>query len=94
MEVNQQALLRSIFVNSARTQKQIKEHYINFLRPNIKKDDWTLQEDLKLVRLMNMYGKNWKYLEQNFEGRTQNQIKNRYFGRLKKINEKKNIPDQ
>lgn len=43
---------------------------------------------------MNMYGKNWKYLEQNFEGRTQNQIKNRYFGRLKKINEKKNIPDQ
>ena len=39
---------------------------------------------------MNMYGKNWKYLEQNFDGRTQNQIKNRYFGRLKKLAEKKN----
>lgn len=28
-------------------------------------------------------------MERNFEGRTQNQIKNRYFGRLKKIGEKK-----
>ena len=30
----------------------------------------------------------------NFEGRTQNQIKNRYFGRLKKIAEKKGGLDE
>jgi hypothetical protein len=46
--------------------------------------------------MMNKFGRNWKYLEQNFGGRTQNQLKNRYFGRLKKLSEKKtghNIKD-
>lgn len=62
---------------------------MNYLRPNIKKDDWSMEEDLKLINLMNRYGKNWKFLENNLEGRTQNQIKNRYFGRLKKLSEKK-----
>jgi len=32
-----------------RTHKQVKEHYMNYLRPSIKKDDWSLEEDLKLV---------------------------------------------
>lgn len=30
------------FVYLERTHKQVKEHYINYLRPEIKKDDWTL----------------------------------------------------
>ena len=81
-------------VNLERTYKQVKEHYINYLRPEIKKDDWTVDEDLKLIQFLNMYGKNWKFLEENFEGRTQNQIKNRYFGRLKKLAERKTTPLQ
>ena len=64
---------------------------MNYLRPEIKKDDWTLEEDLKLIDFLNRYGKNWKLIEKNFEGRTQNQIKNRYFGRLKKLSEKKGV---
>ena len=36
-------------LNSERTYKQVKEHYINYLRPEIKKDDWTVEEDLKLI---------------------------------------------
>lgn len=59
------------------------------MRPEIKKDEWTIEEDLKLIQYLNKFGKNWKFLEKNFEGRTQNQIKNRYFGRLKKLGEKK-----
>lgn len=67
----------------------MKEHYHNYLRPEIKKDEWTLEEDLKLIELLNRYGKEWKIIERSFEGRTQNQIKNRYFGRLKKLGEKR-----
>ena len=62
---------------------------MNYLRPEIRKDEWTVQEDLLLVDLLNTNGKDWKMIEEHFPGRTQNQIKNRYFGRLKKLNEKK-----
>jgi hypothetical protein len=37
------------FFYLGRTHKQIKEHYLNYLRPEINKDKWTLEEDLKLV---------------------------------------------
>ena len=62
---------------------------MNYLRPEINKHEWTLEEDLKLVDCLNKYGKDWKEIEDNLEGRTQNQIKNRYFGRLKKLAERK-----
>lgn len=41
------------------------------------------------MNLINKYGLEWKDIEQHFEGRTQNQLKNRYFGRLKRISDKK-----
>ena len=67
---------------------------MNYLRPEIKRDDWTLQEDLLLVNLLNAHGKNWKILEDTLQNRTQNQIKNRYFGRLKRISDKKMANDK
>ena len=30
------------------TSKQIRERYLNYLRPHINKDDFTFQEDLKI----------------------------------------------
>ena len=79
----------NINIYTERNAKQIKEHYLNYLRPGIRKEDWTLEEDLELVKYLNLYETNWKALEKQFQGRTQNQIKNRYFGRLKKLAEKK-----
>ena len=38
---------------------------------------------------MKIFGKNWKALEERMNGRTQQQIKNRFFGRLKKLHDKK-----
>lgn len=49
-----------------KTCKQIKEHYMNYLRPDINKEEWTLEEDLKLVECLNKFGKNWKVIEQKF----------------------------
>lgn len=66
-----------------RTAKQVKDHYVNYLRPDINKDPWTLEDDLLLIELLRSYGKNWKLIEDRMGGRTQNQIKNRYFRRLK-----------
>lgn len=44
---------------------------------------------MRLVDLLNEHGKNWKIIEELLGDRTQNQIKNRYFGRLKRISDKK-----
>ena len=62
---------------------------MNYLKPDVCKTDWSLDEDVQLTELLNTYGTNWKIIEQKLKGRTQNQIKNRYFGRLKKLHEKK-----
>ena len=62
---------------------------MNYLKPDVCKTDWSLDEDVQLTELLNTYGTNWKIIEQQLKGRSQNQIKNRYFGRLKKLHEKK-----
>ena len=72
-----------------RTPKQIEDHYTNFLRPDINKGAWNLEEDLLLIKLLKQVGKDWDELERRFSGRTQNQLKNRYFGRLKRLDDKK-----
>ena len=59
------------------------------MRPDINKGAWNLDEDLMLIKLLKEVGKNWEELERRFPGRTQNQLKNRYFGRLKRLDDKK-----
>ena len=44
---------------------------------------------MKLIKLFNMNGKKWKFFESYFKGRTENQLKNRYYGRLEKLHFKK-----
>lgn len=67
----------------------MKDHYNNYLKCYVTRDHWTLEEDMLLVELLNRHGRNWKNIEDALPGRTQNQIKNRYFGRIKKLQEKK-----
>ena len=62
---------------------------MNYLRPEINKEPWTLEEDLALIELLREFGKDWGEVEKRMNGRTQNQIKNRYFGRLKRLEDKK-----
>lgn len=78
-----------LFPNLDRTAKQLREHYIGYLRPNINNSEWTIEEDLKLIELFNQHGKRWKFFESFFKGRTENQLKNRYYGRLEKLHFRK-----
>ena len=89
MEAYQHPLLTYRLSKSERSPKQLKEHYSNYLDPRINRGAWTLEEDLYLVRLLETYGENWAKIERELKGRTQNQIKNRYHGRIKIICKKK-----
>jgi hypothetical protein len=77
------------FSYSERTPKQLEDHYNNYLRPGINKEPWTFDEDLLLMNLLRVHGKDWDFIEGKLKGRTHNQIKNRYYGRLKRIEDKK-----
>ena len=48
------------------------------------KKKWTLEEDQQIVKLYMKYGTRWSEIARNVDGRTDNQIKNRFNSNLKK----------
>ena len=70
------------FVKLDHSSKQIRERYINFLRSDIVQKPWSPEEDMVIMKGVKKNGRKWKVLEQELEGRSENQIKNRYYGTL------------
>ena len=69
--------------------KQCRERWINFLSPDIKRDPWTPQEDLTLLKRQKEIGNQWAQIAKEIVGRTENQVKNRFNSMLKRIREEK-----
>lgn len=67
-----------------RNGKQVRDRYINYLLPNIKTDIWTEAEDQLLINLTYEHGNKWKLISTFIPGRTENQVKSRYYTHLKK----------
>jgi len=66
-----------------RTCKQVRDRYLNNLRPNIKNEPFTQEEDEQLVALYYQFGTKWKQVASIMSGRTQSQVKNRFYLHLK-----------
>lgn len=73
--------------------KQCRERWINFLSPDIKRDQWTPQEDLLLLTKQQSIGNQWALIAKDILGRTENQVKNRFNSLIKKIREEKTFSD-
>jgi hypothetical protein len=67
------------------TPKQIRERYLNYLRPEITKEGFSLEEDLKICRFVMEHGKHWRRLEEVLPGRAEGCIKGRYYGKLQRL---------
>jgi len=75
-----------------RTGKQVRDRYINYLRPNIKQQEWSQEEDDLLQKLYEEFGNKWSKISVYLRGRTENQVKNRFHAaerREKRMREKK-----
>ena len=61
-----------------RTGKQCRERWHNHLAPQIKKSKWTMMEDIMIAQAVAEMGTRWSEIVKRFEGRSDNDIKNRY----------------
>jgi hypothetical protein len=67
-----------------RTGKQIRDRYLNKLRPGVKSGDWNPAEDQLLLSLYYQIGNKWSKIATYMPGRTEGQVKNRFYSHVKK----------
>jgi len=68
---------------SKRTGKQIRQRFLNFLDSTIKKEKFSIDEDLKIFKLFNVFKTNWRYYIKFIPGRTADMIKGRYYSSIR-----------
>jgi len=67
-----------------RTRKQVRDRYLNVLVSNINKAPWTEEEDRVIMNMLKKIGAQWCRISEALNGRTEMQVKNRYYIYLKK----------
>ena len=72
-----------------RNGKHCRERWLNHLDPNLKKCEWTPEEDQTICTNQSAIGNKWSVISKLLPGRTENQVKNRWKSILRKVS--KNI---
>ncbi|KAJ1416710.1 SANT/Myb domain [Sesbania bispinosa] len=64
--------------------KSCRLRWINYLRPDLKRGNFTEEEEETIIRLHAAWGNKWSNIASNLPGRTDNEIKNVWNSHLKK----------
>ncbi|KAL3508255.1 hypothetical protein ACH5RR_027656 [Cinchona calisaya] len=64
--------------------KSCRLRWINYLRPDVKRGNFTPEEEQTIINLHNALGNKWSKIASHFPGRTDNEIKNVWNTHLKK----------
>ncbi|XP_039024675.1 transcription factor MYB72-like [Hibiscus syriacus] len=64
--------------------KSCRLRWINYLRPNVKRGNFSKEEEETIIRLHETFGNKWSKIASHLPGRTDNEIKNVWNTHLKK----------
>eukprot|EP00253_Pinus_taeda_P021395 PITA_21395 len=64
--------------------KSCRLRWINYLRPNLKRGNFSEEEDDLIIKLHNLLGDKWSLIAGRLPGRTENEIKNYWDTHIKK----------
>ncbi|XP_039125751.1 MYB-like transcription factor EOBI [Dioscorea cayenensis subsp. rotundata] len=67
-----------------RTGKSCRLRWLNYLKPDVKRGNLTLEEKLLIFELHSKWGNRWSRIAQHLPGRTDNEIKNYWRTRVQK----------
>ena len=66
-----------------RSSRQCRERWVNYLNPSIRTDPWNEAEDQLLLEKVNELGRCWSMIGKFFNGRSENDVKNRWYSHLR-----------
>ncbi|KMZ63606.1 Transcription factor MYB32 [Zostera marina] len=64
--------------------KSCRLRWINYLRPDLKRGNFTPEEVTTIVKLHSLIGNKWSFIARNLPGRTDNEIKNHWNTHIKR----------
>ncbi|KAE9589708.1 hypothetical protein Lal_00021591 [Lupinus albus] len=76
---------------NGRVAKQCRERWLNHLRPNIRKDSWSEEEDKILIEAHKDIGNKWAKIAKRLSGRTENTVKNHWNATKRRLNAKRRV---
>lgn len=80
--------LNEKFPDTTRTGKQCRDRYINYVRfssDSPKLVGWTQEDDRLLFKKFQEHGTKWVMISSEMLGRSENNLKNRFYGAMRKI---------
>ncbi len=64
--------------------KQCRERFVNHLNPNLKKGEWTDNEESVLIAMRQVHGNRWANISKELPGRSDNDVKNHWYSAIKR----------
>ena len=64
--------------------KQCRERYVNHLNPDLKKGEWTDDEEAILIAMHQHHGNRWANISKQLPGRSDNDVKNHWYSTIKR----------
>lgn len=64
--------------------KQCRERYVNHLNPDLKKGEWTDDEEAILIAMHQHHGNRWANISKQLPGRSDNDVKNHWYSTIQR----------